>query len=58
MSVMGIMVEPRRVTVFFDRRNPSNSADRRRIERAVASAITLAAGEVADAASETLPLAA
>jgi hypothetical protein len=35
MSVMDIMVERRRVTVFFDRGNASNTADQRRIERAI-----------------------
>ena len=59
MAVMDIMIEPRRVTVFFDRRSPSDAADQRRIERASERARVLASGEAAaDGPSQTQPLAA
>jgi len=57
MSVMEIMIEPRRVTVFFDcRKAPPASADQWRIERAIEDAMALP--EAAGNAQETLPLAA
>ena len=58
MSVMDIMAERRRVTVFFDVRNASNLADQRRIEQAVGNARVLASDEAAGDAYETPPWAA
>jgi hypothetical protein len=55
---MDIMVERRRVTVFFDVRNASNLADQRRIEQAVGNARVLASDEAAGDAYETPPWAA
>ena len=53
MSVTDIMVEQRRVTVYFDLGNASNAADQRRIERAIDNARVPASDEVAGDAYET-----
>jgi len=58
MSVMDVMVERRRVTVFFDLRGPSSFADQRRIEQAIDNSLALAPAEAAGSTPETHPLAA
>jgi hypothetical protein len=55
---MDIMVERRRAIAFFDRGNASNTADQRRIERAINNARVLASDEAVGAADETSPWAA
>jgi hypothetical protein len=58
MSVIDVIVERRRVTVFFDHRGPSSFADQRRIERAIDNSRALAPAEAAGGTPETHPFAA
>jgi hypothetical protein len=59
MSIIGIAIAPRRVTVFFDHQKaPSTGADQQRIAREIDNAMALAPFDFANEVQDAFPVAA
>jgi hypothetical protein len=59
MSMIGITIAPRRVTVFFDHHKaPSTAADQQHIAREIDNAMALVPCDFVDEVQDAFPLAA